>query len=580
MSDAKLMSKAEILLLEEVDKGTSIEEIAAILKTTVDQAKSLIQAAEEKRAALDEIVENVRVPTAYIRAVDDRLNVTQKGTMKVGSQILRYLSEGIYSSPAASLKELISNSFDSDSPTVDLTINGDEVTIKDKGHGMNWRDFDEDFTFISRSAKRARKGRTKVYNRPVIGFLGIGFISVAELCDTMVIRSCKENEDKFFVAEIDFSRFRTLEVTDKEFYEVSEYRLTNYLKEEYSIAKEASFTEIKLKNLQQGFKNILQDREPFDRTEVTISKLVEYVTSEGIGITDLGQYWKMIWEIACMAPVRYLIRPDKPLDKTILLINSVLESYNFVVKINGKEIVKPFRFPMSDTLEPEGYAIHTIDQSMLTSKGKLSFKGYVYSQHGMISPKEYIGLLLRIKNVAIGPIDRNLLDYPSGSNQMFRNWIFGEIYIEEGLEDAININRNQFKLTDANYIALRKWIHEFLEEIVFKHTLHYYREGSEQREEERKAENKETLRQITKKEMGEDYRFQYHPIAENQPLNIDRKEKTVTVNSEYPSYRMTSNLKPIVQRMLLLFEIAVEKSNGDVQKLRRNFQEELEKWLR
>lgn len=163
---------------------------------------------------------------------------------------------------------------------------------------------------------------------------------------------------------------------------------------------------------------------------------------------------------------------------------------------------------------------------------------------------------------------------------MFRNWIFGEIYIEEGLEDAININRNQFKLTDANYIALRKWIHEFLEEIVFKHTLHYYREGSEQREEERKAENKETLRQITKKEMGEDYRFQYHPIAENQPLNIDRKEKTVTVNSEYPSYRMTSNLKPIVQRMLLLFEIAVEKSNGDVQKLRRNFQEELEKWLR
>jgi hypothetical protein len=581
MPDIRVLSKEEILVLEEIEKGTSIPEIAEKFKISVEQTRELLRVAEIKRKELMDIAREMKIPTAYIRAVDDRINVPQKGTMKVGSQILKYLSEGIYSSPAGSLKELISNSFDSDSPIVELTIKENEVTIRDEGHGMNWRDFDEDFTFISRSIKRTEYDKTQVYNRPIIGFLGIGFISVSELCDTMIIRSCKKNEDTFFIAEIDFSKYRQPEVTQKEFYEVSEYKLTNYLKQEHDIEKATSFTEIRLKNLRPGFKKILLARKPFGKRELSILELQEYTSSNYCGITDLGEYWQMIWEIACMAPVRYPEEQQKPLNETISKINETLKSYNFTVKINGVELVKPIRFPMSNITKAEEYRIHPIEKSIKTSKGTLSFRGYIYSQHGMMNPKEYIGIMIRVKNVAIGGIDRTFLEYPSGANQLFRNWVFGEIYVEEGLEDALNINRNQFKITDPNYAALKEWLHGFLDEVVFKHVLNkYYRRGRDEKEEQRSAENKEALLAITKSEMGEDYRLQYRSTPKYQPLQINKKERLVIMNPEYPGHRIAKKLRPIAQRMLLLFEIALEKSDGDIERLRKNFREEIEKWLK
>jgi len=583
LSDIKMLSREETLVLEEVDRGTSTEDIAKLFKIGLDEVNATVQQAKAKRDALVKVVEELggasgELPSTHIRKVSDQINVVQKGTMKVGSQVLRYLSEGIYSSPAASLKELISNSFDSDSPTVELRITTEQVFISDKGHGMNWKNFDEDFTFISRSPKRERNKRTKIYNRPLIGFLGIGFISVAELCDTMIIKSCKANEDKFFIAEIDFSKFRTLELTDKEFYEVSEYKLTNYLKKDDNISIESSFTEITLKNLQPEFKDIINDRQPFGKEEVNVTKFVEYSCTQKKGITDLGQYWRLLWEIACMAPVKYPKQTAK-MNKIISDINNELESYNFTVTVNCNEIVKPFNFPMSGDLDGE-YDILPIKQTLETSKGELSFHGYVYTQHGMICPKEYIGLLLRIKNVAIGPIDRNMLDYPSGANQMFRNWVFGEIYIDSGLEDAININRNQFKLTDSNYIALKKWIHQFLDKVVFKKTDQYYEKGSQEKEEERHAQNTEMLKKIVKEELGNDYKFHFEEIPEDQPLKMDKKEKTVTVNSNFPAYRVKADKKPIIQQMLLLFEIAFEKSNGDIETLKKNFREEIKRWVK
>ncbi len=578
-----MLSIEEIELLEEMDKSTPIEEIAQKLRVSISQAKKLIENAETKRKNLTELAREMKIPTSYIRAVDDRVDVIQKGTMKVGSQILKHLSEGIYSSPAGSLKELISNAFDSDSPSVDFIISEDEVIVKDKGHGMNWKDFDEDFTFISRSMKRDISDKTELYNRPIIGFLGIGFISVSELCDTMIIKSCKRNDDKFFIAEIDFSRYRETKIAEKEFYEVSEYKLTNYYKVKYNIPKETSFTEIKLRNLRSGFKKILHDRQPFGKKEASVMELQKYISSNKIGITNLGQYWQMIWEIACMAPIPYY-ESSKTLGKidgTIERINQTLRSFNFMVTINGLELVKPFKFPLSDDLDPDDYRIHPIREKITTSKGNLSFKGYIYSQHGIIFPKEYIGLLIRIKNVAIGPIDRSLLDYPSSSNQLFRNWIFGEIYVEEGLEDAININRNQFKITDPNYIALRTWLHNFLNNEIFPYTLHeYYQKASAERAEERRIENMEKLVKITESEMGKEYSFSYRFIPENQPLKINKLEKTIIVNSGYPFYKLDKKLRPILQEMFLLFEIAVEKSNGDVEKLKKSFREEIERWLR
>ena len=59
----------------------------------------------------------------------------------------------------------------------------------------------------------AKKGdkiekRTTDLGRPVIGKLGIGFIAVSELCDTMVVSSSKKGSKTKFIATIDFTKFK------------------------------------------------------------------------------------------------------------------------------------------------------------------------------------------------------------------------------------------------------------------------------------------------------------------------------------------------------------------------------------
>ena len=116
MNEIKLLTKIELGVLEEYGNGLNNTEIAEKLGLDAAKVREILEKAIETRKALRGIAKET--PTVSFRVIDDSLNVSQKGTMKVGSQILKYMSEGIYSSPAGSLKELISNSFDSDSHIV------------------------------------------------------------------------------------------------------------------------------------------------------------------------------------------------------------------------------------------------------------------------------------------------------------------------------------------------------------------------------------------------------------------------------------------------------------------------------
>jgi len=573
-----MLSEKEIAILKAHNSGLPLSKIAEKFKLSNTEAELLIETATSKMNNLRELAKEREIP-AYIRTVDNRIDEPQKGTMKVGSQILKHLSEGIYSSPAAALKELISNSFDSDAPEVRITITDDVIEIQDTGHGMNWKDFDADFTFISHSIKRNRKSNnTPDYNRPIIGFLGIGFISVSELCDKLLITSCRKNEKLFFEAEIDFSKYRERETIEKEFYEVSEYQLTNYLKKDKQIPENSQFTKIKLCNLRPGFKEILNDLKPFNDRNFGINEILDHCNRTGQGITDLGKYWQMLWELAYMCPIKYL--PDGPISQIsepiLTNIRSTIESFNFEVTINEIELRKPFKFPNEETK----YSIHPFSETLRTSEGPLSFRGYLYSQHGMISPKEYIGSLIRVKNVGIGEIDRTFLGYSSSSNQLFRNWVFGEIYVDNGLEEALNINRNRFKVTHPAYIALKGWLHTFLSNVVFKYTLYeYYRKTRIERQESLEEQNTQILNEIVQSEMGKSYRLRFQKLEQNQPILIERESKTVIINSNYTAFQTKMQIKKTMQRTLLLFEIAVEKSAGDLAELKNIFMNGIQKWL-
>jgi hypothetical protein len=78
---------------------------------------------------------------------------------------------------------------------------------------------------------------------------------------------------------------------------------------------------------------------------------------------------------------------------------------------------------------------------------------YYYHQDVRIVPYELRGLLLRVKNVGIGTYENSFSKLASES-PVILNQLTGELYIDEGLDTALNIDRNSFFESDEAYQRL------------------------------------------------------------------------------------------------------------------------------
>src|SRR5207245_869148 len=81
-------------------------------------------------------------------------------------------------------------------------------------------------------------------------------------------------------------------------------------------------------------------------------------------------------------------------------------------------------------------------------------------------PEELKGVQLRIRNVGIGKYDKSWLGYPFEEGLKFGQ-VTGEVYVEDGLEPALNIDRDSFRETDVHYQALRAHVWQLLRQQVF-----------------------------------------------------------------------------------------------------------------
>lgn len=100
-----------------------------------------------------------------------------KANFKVDTSLTSLLGEN-YRSTEYALKELIDNSWDSDSEVVDITMpepfEKSEIVVSDQGSGMTEKEIRNEYLFIARS-RTSRKGNVTPYkNRKVKGRKGIG----------------------------------------------------------------------------------------------------------------------------------------------------------------------------------------------------------------------------------------------------------------------------------------------------------------------------------------------------------------------------------------------------------------------
>ena len=191
---------------------------------------------------------------------------------------------------------------------------------------------------------------------------------------------------------------------------------------------------------------------------------------------------------------------------------------------------------------------------------KLSFTGYLFHQRKKIQPATLQGILIRIKGIAIGGYDRTFLHYPKAEGPMF-NQLSGEIFVEAGLEEALNIDRNSFNETHPHYLELQEFLWNYLggKKGVFKNI----RKRSKERRDifHSKESEKELVkvRETIKELFGVDISLQRRKKEDNEPYYYNRKEKKLMFYS-HPFWTKNRRQRLIHEKLVLGIIAAKEVS--------------------
>ncbi len=524
----------------------------------------------------------------------------EHGIIKLSSKTLAHISEGLYRTPAGAIKELISNSFDSNATKVEITTNYPEfdiISCFDNGDGMKVNSFGQFVEGgIGDSNKRLEKIEPLKYNRPVIGRLGIGMMAIGEICKTVTIESHHEASKSAFKAEINFHDYIKKEMDHKEKIEAEYVDIGTYkIDENIEYDKEKKGFRIFSTDINPTLKRRFQkdvERKDFREIPLSFSKFMEIIYEKTRNefkyksINGLGEYWKLIWELSLLIPVKYLDdgpitrigyegidRWEKIMDKynkhpvfkeDISLLKEYIEkkkkeldSFNFRVFFNSMELKKPISLPtLKEDLENRTIPLEIrpffINYDKEIYGERLKFRGYLFSQEHAVYPQELRGLHIKIKNVGIGFYDPYFLGYSKYQGPRFQ-WISGEIYVEEGIEDALTIGRDGFNEMHSHYIALKEYIHNRLKEYI----LSEISKGSSDRGKRRRMSKYQTQMGEFISSLNEEFETNYelkYVDGGDERVYFDEKNKIILINQKVQWPRGKEKTEKI-QKLLIIFKM-------------------------
>lgn len=396
----------------------------------------------------------------------------EKYPIDVAASVIADISAGIYRTPAGALKELVSNAFDADAENVRVSTSGPQFstfTCTDDGSGLTAERFKEIMGLIGGSTKRDRGETSQIFRRPLIGRIGIGLLSIGQICSSFEIFSSAKGSQTKFRARIDLEPYmrpeaRRMQLGSKlktdEKVRVGEYEI-----EETEEEPDKHYTRVVMEKINPGFKKQLRSQPMVELgvTPKTFKKgdMKAFLASVSKDtVAEHGAYAQLIWELAVTTPVRYF--PEGPVRNTPKLndLRKTLESYKFHVFLDGVELLKPILLPTSTSVTHKVYP--DLDfRKKLSSSRELKVRGYLYWQNTRILPRELQGILVRVRNVGIGSFDPTYLGYPKHEGWKFSQ-LCGELYVDEGLDEAINIDRASFRETDEAYLALQEFLFQRL----------------------------------------------------------------------------------------------------------------------
>jgi hypothetical protein len=394
---------------------------------------------------------------------------TIKGEIVVASRIIDYLSSGLYESPAACLKELINNAYDADATRVELFVKPDanRIIVADDGHGMDSKEFVRNFSKISESFKR-ESSDTTASSRPKIGKIGIGFIAANEICDVMQIISTRKGSTEKIDVEINFAKMR--EPVEKRRRANSDFAKADFTGRVTKAEKDEHYTHIFLKEIRGPAQELLVGARLSGGDEslygLNPAAIATKLSSEPRSWEQFDFYSRTMLEIALNVPVEYAPNwAGQRHTQELAEFTSQAKSLNFSVFLDGTQLLKPTVFPDASSALVRKFEYTGQD---------VSFKSYFYVQHGVLKPQDINGVLIRIRNSAVGRYDRAFLGYPSSLGTLFQRWVSAEIWADDRLEAAMNIDRKTLRVTHPAYLEAVDAFHEQLKYVLNDAREHLY----------------------------------------------------------------------------------------------------------
>lgn len=127
------------------------------------------------------------------------------------------------------------------------------------------------------------------------------------------------------------------------------------------------------------------------------------------------------------------------------------------------------------------------EASLERAGGRLRFEVYLY-WNSIITPKDIQGALIRVREASGTLFDKRFLNYQV-SEQNRLSQITAEIFVLEGLDGAINIDRESFNYSHPHYIFIQKWLHRALRILVNKLKLIAKEHAEKEKTEKKEAAN-------------------------------------------------------------------------------------------
>ena len=168
---------------------------------------------------------------------------------------------------------------------------------------------------------------------------------------------------------------------------------------------------------------------------------------------------------------------DKPIRTRLGLIDTAINEDSFVVILDALQLSRPLKFKDFPKISN-----HAITKPVMCigqcredfnevpsefSGGVLEFEAYIF-WHPKIAPTEHRGSLIRIHGASGTLFDPSFMRWQT-AEFMRMGQITCEIFVREGLDSALNIDRESFNHAHPHSIFITKWLHNALRQFASAH---------------------------------------------------------------------------------------------------------------